>query len=157
MSFVACWTNAANWLMLMSCRPGERLRCWRLPFAVLASSWLVSWACKDVFSICSSPALMGVLVPLLLYDDDIIVMSGSAAGLQRHLQMYSCRLATKIHSCVKQMANGIGDALKSSARGHQCSSCLPNNCRHSYTYYVIRLSGFRACMLVYECAIDLIP
>ena len=32
-----------------------------------------------------APSLMGVMVPLLLYADDLILMSESAAGLQKQL------------------------------------------------------------------------
>ena len=32
-----------------------------------------------------APTLMGVMVPLLLYADDLILMSESAAGLQKQL------------------------------------------------------------------------
>lgn len=32
-----------------------------------------------------APTLMGAMVPLFLYADDLILMSGSAAGLQKQL------------------------------------------------------------------------
>ena len=33
----------------------------------------------------NAPTLMGVMVPLLLYADDVILMSQSASGLQKQL------------------------------------------------------------------------
>ena len=35
-----------------------------------------------------APTHIGVMVPLLLYADDLILMSESAAGLQRHLPAF---------------------------------------------------------------------
>ena len=37
-----------------------------------------------------APTLLGTLVPLLLYADDLILMSTTAAGLQRQLDALSC-------------------------------------------------------------------
>ena len=47
--------------------------------------WTVcQWAGK-AFADIDAPTLKGVMVPLLLYADDLILMSESAAGLQKQL------------------------------------------------------------------------
>ena len=60
-----------------------------------------------------APTLMGVMVPLLLYADDLILMSESAAGLQKQLDalqasVNSVNLQSTSTRQTLNLAGGVG-------------------------------------------------
>lgn len=50
-----------------------------------------------------APTLMGVMMPLLLYTDDLILMCDSAAGLQKHLDTRELLRTTSTYRLVKNI------------------------------------------------------